>query len=511
MLFLLVIRNIPRHVPRLYPVLIAILLAFAVLVAGNGILSWSYRALYRTWAHHVSADLSISAVGSAQFSLFGPETFLVGEYLVAPTITRYGELRRVLGESRHVDGAAGVVSAAARVEIASRGANRVLFGVDFREYFQLFPDLELRAGTVPPPGEPGLVVQAPGADDSQMEELIGTMALLTVARGESFTIREVPVTGVFAYPVRDRALDRVALVDADTARALNGYVVAPAAAEDLPEESRRMLGSDLDDLFGDDLFEEDLFADGPDGANDTPGTPRDTPGADDTPLDTVEPRDALGELELFFSRTDEETRAARMIDDGAWNFVLVSLRSGSTVGEVTRYLERHGFSRDGGYRIRDWRRTVGGSTLILMVLQVLFNGGLLFITLGAAIVAANGLVLSILERTVEIGTLRALGATRARVTAMVVLETVLSVTLAGVAGIFLGVLLVQVVNGAAFVPSNYYLSILFGGGPVRGQVTGVIVLSHLAGVVVISLLASVYPLRRSLKITPVLAMAERAS
>lgn len=465
---------------------VVLVVTFLVLFAGNGILASSEEALYRTYTAHVSGDLSVAATSENTFTIFGSDALLVGEYLVPPTIVRFEQLREAVDALERVRAAAGVVSSVARVEIGRRRSDQTLFGVDFERYRALFPELEIVAGDVPPSGERGILIQAGWAGTGEdTAHLIGRRALLAVAHDITFTLREVPVTGVFRYPVEDDLLATVALVDPDTARALNGYIYGAGGSAEIAGPDQDLFESEVDDLFG----ETEAW------------------DADPDPGDPAEGTDILADLDAFFSETRDEAIAARRTVAGAWNFLLLSLYDREDAGAVTRELERLGFDEERGYLLRDWRRTVGGTAQLVWYLQLMFNAGLLFVAFGAAIITTNALVLSVLERTAEIGTMRALGATRARVAAMITAETVVVVAGAAAVGLVLGGAALGVLNREAVVLENPYIEILFGGEPIRGIASPRLVLGHLGLALALALIAVVYPLKRALGISPVRAMA----
>ncbi len=492
----LVIRNVTRNLRRLLPMLVVLVIAFSALLVGNGVLAATGDALYRTYTGHVSGDLSVSASGDSNFTIFGSDALLVGEYLVPPTLIGFDELRSTVDSLPQVRSSAAVVSAAARVEIGRRRADQHLFGVDFDRYRDLFPDLEVVAGSVPAPGERGILVQAGwGGTGADTADLIGRRALLTVAHDLNFTFREVRVTGVFRYPIQDESLDRVALLDPDTARALNGYVYGAGGVVELPPEEEDLFASEVDALFGEaESWDEPDETDEPD------------EWSDDSLVDDDQ-SDILADLDEFFAASRDEADQARQTVEGAWNFLLVSLYDRRDLSAVTRELQRRGFTEDEGFLVRDWRRTVGGTAQLTWYLQVFFNVGLLFVAFGAAIITTNALVLSVLERTAEIGTMRALGATRGRVAAMITAETVIVVAGAALVGIALGQGVLALLNRAGIVPENPYLAILFGGGAMRGETSARLITEHLLAGLALALVAVVYPLKRALGISPVKAMA----
>ncbi|MFP4409233.1 MAG: ABC transporter permease [Spirochaetaceae bacterium] len=496
MLITLILRNVLRNLTRLLPMMVIIIVAFAALLLGNGVLASSVRALRESYVNHLSGHMSVAAAGEKSFTIFGSEQLLVGEYLVPPTLVDYRELESAVRQMPEVAEATGLISAVARVRAGGRQQDSTVFGIEFDGYRRMFPDLELTAGEFPAPGERGILLQEPWTEDA-----LGSEALLAVARGSSFTLRGMPVRGLFSYPVEDELLGQVALTDPETARSLNGYIRGGAAEAEVPEGQRDLLEGELDSMFGggDPEPESDAGGPGDDGLDN--GEPADGGSA-------AEPGDRDPEALLQGLEAEREARAARETVAGAWNFLLVKLEEPGSYDRVRRRLIEAGYSEENGYLIRDWRETVGGSAQIVGYLQLMFNAGLFFVAFGAAVIATNALVLSVLERTKEIGTFRALGAGKGRVAAMVGGETLLVVVGAAALGLAAGGAALIWLNGAELRLENQYIEILFGGEPISGTVSFSLLLSHLGGALILAVVALLYPLKKALSIAPVEAMAE---
>ena len=523
--------------------IVIILAVFVVMLTGNAVLAASGDTLYGSYARLVAGDLSVSPTSESNFTVFGSDQLLIGEYLIPPTLPDYSHVRDVAAGLPEVRATAGLVTSVANVNIDGRRRTKTVFGVSFLEYREMFPDLTLVAGRFPEPGEPGIVVQEDRVSgDGSPEGLLGRPALLAGGSGTgggSFTLREVPVTGVFRYPVDDELLNGVVLTDVDTARALSGYLYGSLDTVELSDEDQAVLNSDVDDLFGfsdqdlgepqgsadaapppaegDDLDEMfggrdavdiDALLGGGNGGSDG-GADRDagTTGAGGGATPAGDGDGSNADTGRAASAADSEADRARQTIAGSWNFLLVSLHERGDRPAVMRALESAGFTEDEGYRVRDWYRTVGGNASLVRYLQILFNAGLIFVAIGAAIIATNALVLSVLERTGEIGTMRALGAGRSRVALMITMETLLVVMGAAAAGILLGAGATQLLNEAEYVVANQYIAILFGGEPVQGTVTASLVLVHLAAAAALTAVAVIYPLKGALTVSPREAMA----
>ena len=116
----------------------------------------------------------------------------------------------------------------------------------------------------------------------------------------------------------------------------------------------------------------------------------------------------------------------------------------------------------------------------------------------ALVGVANTLSLSVIERTRESATLRAIGMTRGQLRASLAIEALLISLVSGIAGILLGTLFGWL---GAYVVFSLYGTVVF---PFEWGVNGIV----LAVAAVAALLASIAPARRAVKVPPVEALAE---
>lgn len=457
-------RNTVRSFPRRWPVLVILASAVALLQLGNTLFESSTSGLERTYVRSFSSELTISARSEEGFNIFGNELPLIGEYQVLPVLPNATEwMARVEAQGAR---ALGQVTAGGALSIGSWTKGVPLFGVDLPRYFAFFPDLKVVQG------DPGAGAQrALMLNEAQYEEVsralgappaLGTAFTLTVFNDHSFSIREVKLVGVYRYPVRDAVLDRIALVDPDTARSLNGYIYGAPQDNLVPA-----LGTSTDELNS--LFEgmEDL-------------TTSEDPGLTEKVV-----ADRLADT------TARDAQTATVA--GSWNFVL-------TQGPWTP-------PHDPSVQVRGWRDTSGGNALVVWLLQVLFNAGLIFVTVAAALVGINSLALSIAERNQELGTLRALGATKTRVAGLVMMESLFMVAGAGLVGVLGGAVLVVGLGRTGIELTNPYLQALFGAPRLYPHLSLVQMMASSLFSLGLGLVATVIPVRRTLGVTPGAAMA----
>ncbi len=118
-------------------------------------------------------------------------------------------------------------------------------------------------------------------------------------------------------------------------------------------------------------------------------------------------------------------------------------------------------------------------------------------TITASVVGvSNILLISVAERTVEIGVRKALGATPFSIVSMILKESLFVTGLAGYLGLFSGVALLELFN--TLLPSNDYIK--------NPSVDMRVALTALALLVLAGLIAGFIPARRAAKVSPVEAL-----
>lgn len=173
-----------------------------------------------------------------------------------------------------------------------------------------------------------------------------------------------------------------------------------------------------------------------------------------------------------------------------------------TLARIRQVSEAEGL----GLQAVTWREASGLVGQFVTVVRVVLYVALLIIFAVAIVIINNSMVISTLERVNEIGTLRALGAQRGFVRAMLLIETTFLAVLAGAAGALVGVGVVWLLGAVGVPAPNDVLVFLFGGPrlyPTLGVGNVVLALVVIAAV---SLVATLYPARLATRVPPVVAM-----
>ena len=139
----------------------------------------------------------------------------------------------------------------------------------------------------------------------------------------------------------------------------------------------------------------------------------------------------------------------------------------------------------------EWAQMIDSMMMLLV--------GLIAVAVLIALVGvANTLSLSVIERTRESATLRAIGMTRGQLRLSLAIEALLISVVSGIAGILLGTLFGWL---GAYVVFSLYGTVAF---PFEWGANGIV----LAVAAVAALLASVFPAHRAVRTPPVEALAE---
>ncbi|MDH7483409.1 MAG: FtsX-like permease family protein, partial [Spirochaetales bacterium] len=245
-----------------------------------------------------------------------------------------------------------------------------------------------------------------------------------------------------------------------------------------PEATNMLSVEDTDTLFGDDLVSEAIENKSPD-------------------FNTI--------TEQLSRKTEESPPIA---DEGAWQFIVAKTDSPghvrTAVMELNTSFTREGLSLVAG----DWQKAAGPYGQSVDVVRIVFAAAIIILSIVAVIIITNTFVISVFERTSEIGTMRAIGASKSFIRAMFAAEAVTLAAFSSLIGAIVGVLITMALRALRIEATNQFFVILFGGQYMSPFVT----LGNFAGAVLIMVLvgfiAHLYPVMLALRIQPVRAMQE---
>jgi len=360
-------------------------------------------------------------------------------------------------------------------------------------------------------GEEGIILSQFSFDmlqeSTEFDLKLGDTVLLTMMNNNSGTkIREVEIKGIHQYDDDSMDVSMICFVDLENIRALNGMVLNTEQDLNLNESEKSSLGTfSDDDLFGsssDSLFADDnsLFASSDD--NLFVSTDESLFVSSETTTDTeaTDIYNILGDTSL---RDELNT-----INTDAYSYMLIQIDEGINSKSVIEDLNKMFEDNDWNLTAYDWTKGAGMSAQLADVISIVFYVILIIIAIVVIIVIMNTLVVSISERTNEIGTMRALGAKRSYIRNMISLETILITIIFGIIGIIIGVGALAITAQVGFQATGTFTRIILGGDIFIPQISGIGIIISIIAISVISVFASLYPVQVALRISPREAMSK---
>ncbi len=486
-------RNLWRHRGRSVVVGGILFMGALLLTFGNGVVSGMERGLQRQVVESFTGDVVVASNKQVDDNVF---ISMMGKE-VEP-LYRISEIQGAVDSQAWVEASLPIGKNMTIALHESEGNPGYLFllGVDFKKWQKFFPQaFQIQGGKFPEPGEAGLVL--PSGANKELFQTMGqtflpegvtdTLLLPQEARRLSLkTVRHEMVLMGFSNSMstsdlrmkisgvgRFRALNTIwghfALTDIESYRTVQGYLRQDEKAVQLSSDQQNVMASDNLDA---------LLADG--GVSNSAATTSVAKAI--VPTDTGKGSDPVWNLMLVRLKGEGADRGAARLD---------SLFK-------THHLPA---------RALPWHKAVGviGSLAMLIRGALLGFVGLLFVVAG--IVIANTLAMSAMERTTEIGMMRAVGATRWFIAKLMMAETTMLALLFGGIGVLLGAVLVAVTPHLGIQTGNDLLQMVYGGEvfhPLLRPQDLVMCFFELGLVVA---LASLYPMQLAASITPLDAIA----
>jgi ABC-type lipoprotein release transport system permease subunit len=159
-----------------------------------------------------------------------------------------------------------------------------------------------------------------------------------------------------------------------------------------------------------------------------------------------------------------------------------------------------------GLQVVDWKEATGIVGQFVLVMRLVLVTALFIIFIVALLIINNAMVLATLERTSEIGTMRAIGAQRGMVVALFLVETIVLGLIAGALGALAATGLVSWLHAVGIPAFADQLILLFAGPKLFPTWTVDDVLLGIGSVVTAGVVSTLYPAILAARIQPVVAM-----
>ncbi len=527
-LFRIALRNLVEHKGKTLIIGILIALGVVVLIVGNSLMDTARDGISRAFVDNYTGDIMISGTAEGPISLFGVQS--VGGIDPTPVLPDFSMITDGVAEETSISEWTTQITAFGflrpedeRFDGFENSVLSVLFGAEPATYHEMFDNVQIIEGRYLEPGEEGLMVSVERIEELEetilesLQEDDPEVESYDISAGDELRIvgltsdglpriRVVPLVGVYETTGISEGVgfELVSYVDPQTLRSILRLNLGSDQDVELNEFQTALLDSassdevDLDALFGDDLFadeddaEIDLFSiDVPFGLGDDELGPVDAATTNATTDEAID-----RESEVTDPRFRSET----------WHYILARVdsprRVTQTIASLNAYFRENGINAEAA----NWEAAAGPFATTADVIRTVFNVAIIVIGIVAVIIMMNTLVISVMERTSEIGTMRALGAGRGFVWRMFFYEILTITTVFGLIGIGLGLATIGILNIVGVPATNTFLTVLFAGPELKPVASVVTVVGSLLIVSVVGVLAHIYPVRLALRIQPVKAI-----
>ncbi len=497
-------KNLLRHKGKSLVIGVILFIGAFLMTIGNGVISGMEKGLNKNIVNSFTGDIVL--VSSKQES---DNLFLDFMGKAVEPLSNYPEIRTFLDSLDFLEKFLPIGKNVAMIINDKGGPPHYcyLLGVDFKQYNNMFPNnLELVKGQFLNNNETGMLLPTtarkdtyeytkmwfiPKGDslniDSLDPEIKKNLSVLEVRNdivlmgfnddNSTMDIRS-PIKGIVKFKALNKILGIFTLIDIESYRQCLGYFSAYDNSVELTQEQENLLAVEDENL--DDLFSESSFI--------------------------VENQGSSTAEDIDMNRTVQLPSDINL-DDGIYNMVLLLIKNNISQKEALKKINASIKEKGINIRAISWKKAMGmiGSTAGLI------KGSLfvfvLFLFFVAVIIIVNTLSMAALERTSEIGMMRAVGARKGVIGTMFIAETAILSFFFGGIGIIIGSIIVKIISLLHITTSNEMIQLLYGGDTFNPLLTiGDIALS-LIQLALVTFVAVLYPLSIAKKITPLDAIS----
>jgi ABC-type lipoprotein release transport system permease subunit len=319
-----------------------------------------------------------------------------------------------------------------------------------------------------------------------------TLTITTFTKSGFIQSTNVKVYGTFQFKGLEKSglAGGMSLMDLMTFRDLYGYVTPEKLAE--TKELEKSVGAQFVDK---DRAEADLF-----GGSSTVGNAKEQRIDDQKELGNLEQGKKNRELMSRPFTQDE-------LDHGIILNSAIILKDPSKIDETMKEISAVSKKDNLDLRVVTWQKAAGMIGQFVYVAKAALYLAVFIIFVVALVIINNAIMMATLQRSREIGTMRAIGAQRGFVLSLVLIETLLLGLSFGVVGTFLGSMLVKWLGHVGIPAGNEFLYFFFSGPRLYvnlglGSIIGAFIIIFL-----VTAVSALYPAIIATRVSPIQAMS----
>ena len=497
MLIKLAWRNIFRHRNKSFVVGVILCIGALIMTLGNAVISGMNQGFERNIVHRFTGHFIVLAKEQAFDNvLINPN---------AKSVELIPSYNRVLSFLTSRSEVADFLPAAQGYVMAldSEAEDpdfQMMLGVNFEEYQRFFPDsIVADEGKIPLKHQKGVLINSKtrkrffdyqniwptpkgfpfnkniaDADvKKDLDRLFVRDQLVFLGTSEKNTTLDIsePVLGIIRFKGFNQILGIVNLMDIESFRDAMGYVQKDDAKK-LTKETQSLMGMDMDH---------------------------------------VEAMMGSGDLNQLLQKSGLDHKEKDEIlqeDKGVFTQVFIKLKPGVSVEKTIKEWDQIFKTEKLPVRIVTWKSALGEIAQMALLMKVALFIFVMFVFFVAAVMITNTLTMAALERSTEIGMMRAVGASKHFISKLFFVETAVLTIFFGGIGVVFGAILVILLDLAKLSSQNEMLQLLFGAEVFHPILTLSDLFSGALQLFAVILIATVYPILQARRITPLDALKE---
>lgn len=206
------------------------------------------------------------------------------------------------------------------------------------------------------------------------------------------------------------------------------------------------------------------------------------------------------------AQLDEKVYTQADMENGVVLNAAVLLQEGASLPDAMRHIEEASAAAGVPVQAIDWQAASGIVGQLLLVIKGVLVIAILVIFLVALFIINNSMMMATMERTAEIGTMRAIGAQRSQVLILFLLETLVLAAVASGLGAGASIGMITWLGTVGIKAPSAQAMFIFGGPKLFPTWTWFNVAFGVGSVSLISLLSTFYPALMAARVQPVVAM-----
>lgn len=503
----LALRNLKEHKSKSLIIGLFIIFGTAIVILGNSFLESVNRGLEKDFRANYTGDAVISYIPDQGtiIDIFGVEATVVnGSIPQIPALPEIDKIQKIVNNAENIKSQTKLISAQIlmlfgddEIEMDDILDNEdlglsdipiaMLFAGQEDNYFDVFPGQHITEGSYPKSGTNEILVDERlrrGFEKTYKRPLNVGDKVLCAGANTNGIVREAFIAGFFNPANENSAMFQNIYCNPSFARAFADLTYGSEFSEELPDAvDFNIANLSEDELFGsdDDFFSFD---------------------SDDSFLATEDYdfNSILGDTSL----RDELNKT----DDGSWQFIILKTTNPGKADNLVAYLNNQ-FKEQGIYaQAMNWKQAAFSYTSTIEGISLIFNILIIILAIVVFIIIMNTMTVSVIERTGEIGTIRAIGGEKNFVRQLFFAESFIITVSSSIIGAIAAVIISVIFNSLNITISNEIAKMILGGGMLHFSLTPSIIILTILIATLGSILSNIYPVTSALRITPLKALSK---